>query len=101
MIQLCSQQTAQNIIEIGKRLIEVKTDLGHGNWENYLKNEVKFSQMTANRFMRIANECSNLTSLIDLEPTKLYALLELPSEEREEFIKDNPVDEMSEGEFPL
>lgn len=53
-ILMLKDQTAQNIIEIGKRLIEVKENIGYGNFGDYLKNKVEFSRQTANRFMSIA-----------------------------------------------
>lgn len=48
--------------------------------------------MQANRFIRIANEFgkeANLTSLLNLGSTKVFALLDVPSEEREDFISQS------------
>jgi len=59
-ILILKQQTAQNIIEIGKRLVSAKQGLPHGEWGKYLKEKVDFSQVTANKFMRISEEYSNL-----------------------------------------
>jgi chromosome segregation ATPase len=98
-ILILKQQTAQNIIEIGKRLIAIKESLPHGEFGKYLKEKVDFSHMTANRFMNAARECSNSTAMLNLEPTKIFALLDLPHEEREEFIKSNPVEEMTTREL--
>ena len=55
------QRQAQQImlgyaVEIGRRLEEVKAILPHGQWGDYLKNEVDYSQSTANNFMRIYRE---------------------------------------------
>jgi DNA repair exonuclease SbcCD ATPase subunit len=80
-------QTATGIIEIGKRLIEAKEQLPHGEWGKWLAEKVEFSQVTASRFMRAAKECGNFSALKDLEPTKVYALLDLPPDEREEFVE--------------
>lgn len=94
-ILILKQQTAQNIIEIGKRLISVKENLPHGSFGDYLKEKVAFSERTAQNFMKVAREFSNTKVLADLEPTKVYALLDLPTEDRESFIKENPVNEMT------
>lgn len=59
-------QTATGIIEIGKRLIEAKEQLSHGQWGDWLKEKVEFSQATANRFMRVANELANSSTLTNL-----------------------------------
>lgn len=98
-IVILKHQTAQNIIEIGKRLIQAKEMLPHGKWGKWLEEKVEFSDRTARRFMHAANEFSNWTSLSDLPPTKIFALLDVPKEEREEFIRENKVDEMTTREL--
>lgn len=85
-IVLLKQQTAQNIIEIGKRLIQAKEMVPHGEWENWLKNEVDFSYRHAVRLMQTAREFANMPTLAGMSVSKVYALLDVPAEEREEFI---------------
>lgn len=85
-IQFYKAQAGQCIVEIGKRLLEAKEQLPHGQWESWLEKSVEFSQGTAKRFMKIASEYgSNRSALIDLPYTKLWIMLQLPPEEREEF----------------
>ena len=84
-ILILKQQTAQNIIEIGKRLIQVKESLGHGEWLPWLEQKVDISEWSAQRFMKVAREFPNACALKDLSSTKIFALLDLPSEDREEF----------------
>lgn len=85
-IQFYKAQAGQCIVEIGKRLLEAKEQLPHGQWEAWLEKSVEFSQGTAKRFMKIASEYgSNRSALIDLPYTKLWMMLQLPPEEREEF----------------
>ena len=98
-ILILKQQTAQNIIEIGKRLITIKEGLPHGEWGKYLDEKVEFGKSTANNFMRVAKEFSNLQAIGSLPQTKVFALLELPQEERDEFIANNKVDEMTTREL--
>jgi len=85
-ISFYKEQTAQNIIEIGKRLIKAKEMLPHGEWGKWLEEKVEFSQRNANRFMQVATEFSNSTSLTNLTQTKVFKLLSLPQEERDDFI---------------
>lgn len=87
-INFYKQQTAQNIIEIGKRLIEAKQQLQHGEWLPWLRDKVDFSENSAQRFMRIAKEFSNPSALTDLPYTKLLSLLQVPEEERDVFLKE-------------
>jgi len=91
-INFYKQQTATGIIEIGKRLIEAKSQMQHGEWGKWLEEKVEFTHNTANKFMRIA---SNYDSHHNLGTQKLWLLLDVPQEERENFIKENKVDELT------
>ena len=92
-IVLLKNQTAQNIIEIGKRLVEVKEQLPHGEWGKWLEEKVDFTDRTAQRFIKIANEFP--TSMSHLGTGKLFKLLDVPQDQREDFIQSNPIDEMT------
>ncbi len=46
----------QNSIEIGRKLVEAKSLLPHGEWGKWLEKSVAYSQRTANDLMRIFNE---------------------------------------------
>ena len=98
-IILLKNQTAQNIIEIGKRLNQAKELVPHGEWGKWLEEKVDFSQEQARRFMKVALEFSNSTSLWNLPVTKIYALLDIPKDEREEFIQENNVNDMTTREL--
>lgn len=92
-------------IEIGRRLTEAKEMLPHGQWGDWLKTEVEFSQSTAQNFMRIFAEYGDSqTSLFgdaksqtlgNLPYTHALKLLAVPAEEREEFVEKHHVDELS------
>lgn len=94
-ILMLKEQTAQNIIEIGKRLIEVKENLQHGEFGEWLNNKVEFSHFTANRFMKVASSFSNSTSVCNLGSRKLFALAGLDEEERQEIMQENNVEDMT------
>jgi len=84
------------IVEIGRRLVEAKSILPHGEWGQWLKEEVDFSQSTANSYMKLFDEYgstqmtlfgafTNSQSFANLPYTKALQLLAVPAEEREEF----------------
>lgn len=98
-IKVLKSQTAQNIIEIGKRLIQAKEILPHGQWEVWLETRADISRVTASRFMKIAKEFSNVSPATHLSSSKLFELLALPAEEREVFIQENPVEDMTKKEL--
>lgn len=98
------------IIELGKRLKEAKAILQHGEWGEWLKNKVEFSQKTATDYMRIYEEYgmeqetllpggTNLQAISNLSYTKVLALLAVPREERAEFIEENDVENLSTREL--
>jgi len=97
-------------IEIGRRLTEAKSLLDHGEWGEWLESRVAYSKSTANNLMRIFDEfgARQITMLDDnassatfqrLGYTQAVALLGLPADDREAFIAENPVDEMSTREL--
>lgn len=97
-----SNQAAQNawfsMVEIGKRLVEAKAMVDHGEWGSYLKNEVNFSQRTANNFMNIYQEHlknPNSQALANLSYTKVVRLLAIPEDDREELLQEHNVSAMS------
>ena len=106
---LCGQARALALsyaIEIGRRLDEAKDLLPHGEWSEWLKNEVNFSQSTANNYMMLFKEYGDVQisifgaelksqTLGNLSYSKALKLLSIPSDEREEFAKDNNIEDMS------
>ena len=96
--------------EIGKRLIEAKAQVGHGAWGEWLKNEVDYSQSTAENFMRIYKEYGNdqLSLFSDfensqtigrLDVSKLLLLTAIPEDEREDFAKEADDEKISVREL--
>ena len=83
------------ILTIGRCLIEAKDMLPHGEWLPWLNERVELSERTAQKFMRLAQKWSNPSALADLGATKALMLLALPEEEREEFVEDHNVIDMS------
>lgn len=100
-----------NAIEIGRRLVEAKSLLPHGEWSKWLEEKVNYSQSTANNFMRLFREYGSeqITLLADanlknpifskLSYSQAVALLALPQEERETFVQENDIENMSTREL--
>jgi hypothetical protein len=98
-ILILKDQTAQNIIEIGRRLIEVKERLEHGEYLKWLKEKVDFTERTAQRFVKVATVFSNTTPVSHLGTRKLLALAGLDEEDRQEVMKENKVEDMTTREL--
>lgn len=83
------------ILTIGRCLIEAKDMLRHGEWLPWLNEQVELSERTAQKFMKLAREWSNPNTLADLGASKALMLLALPEGERDAFLEDHNVIDMS------
>lgn len=99
-----------NIIEIGRRMCQAKEILPHGQFGEWVKTKTGYSQSTANNFMKLFQEYGapqeslfgaevNSQTFGNLPYSKALALLAVPAEEREDFVRDNHVEEMSTREL--
>lgn len=94
-------------IAIGKRLVEAKEMVPHGEWGDYLKKEINYSHSTANTFMLLfkkygtpeGNLDANSQTFRNLTYSKALKLLAVPDEEREEFAQQNDVANKSTREL--
>ncbi len=92
----------QASVEIGRRLVEAKVMIGHGNWKNWLIENVEYSERTAQNLMSIYHEYGlkpASEAMQSLPYTKALELLKLPGAEREEFVEANNVEDMSTREL--
>lgn len=81
------------MIEIGKELIEIKNELGHGQWLHYIENELGYSRRTASNFIKVAEEFGNGNTYSHLTSYKIIALLDVPQEYREDFITSHSLED--------
>ncbi len=111
--ELCSH--AQHLlliyaVEIGRRLVEAKEILPYGEWGDWLKNEVQFSQSTANKHMQIFKKFGSTQmslfgaelkseTFTNLSYSQALKLLALPDDEVEEFVKENNISDMTTREL--
>ena len=83
------------ILTIGRCLTEAKQSLPHGEWLPWLNERVELSERTAQKFMKLAREWSNPNTLADLGASKALMLLAVPAEERDSFVEEHNVIDMS------
>lgn len=92
-------------IEIGERLCEAKALVQPGEWGIWLHDKVDYSQSTAENLMRIYKEygdeqvdlfgTSKSQTFGNLSYSQALALFALPADERENFVQENDVENMS------
>ena len=99
-----------NVIEIGRRMCEVKEMLPQGEFDAWVKENTGYGRSTAYNFMKLYAEYGDQQGSLfgasltvqtfgRLTNTKSLALLEIPSEERESFVESNNVESMSTREL--
>ena len=104
------QYAAQSALKIGERLCEAKELLGHGEFLPWIKDEFGWTDRTAQKLMAVYREFGdsqkslfgpeiNTKTYSDLPVSKLYLLISVPESEREDFVKENNVAEMSVREM--
>lgn len=96
-------------IQLGRKLTEAKQLVDHGEWGNWIKDNLPFSQDKATMMMKIydaygANQESlfgdvNSETFRNLGISQAFALLSVPENERENFVKEHDVESMSVREL--
>ncbi len=73
------RQTAQDIFKLGQKLAEVKQQLKHGQFRNWLKSEFNWSISSATKFMQVSEQFKNVNfTHFNFASSALY-LLAAPS----------------------
>lgn len=105
-MQMIGAMGIQVAAEAGRCLTVIKERVGHGNWEDWCKMNLQFSERKARRMMKLASEMensesvfANRTTLSDIEISKVYALLAAPEEVQKAVLDDPKMEEASVREF--
>lgn len=85
-IRKLSGEAQIRLVAIGFELIAAKEQVGHGGWAEWLRTEFKWTQRTANNFMRIAERFGKMENVFHFQPSTLQAMLALPVGEEDDFI---------------
>ena len=99
-----------NAIEIGRRLKEVKDQIPYGEWGKWLAESVSYTERTAQKLMLIfdaygdkqpaaLNAGAQTQGLPNLSYSQALILLAVPEEEREQFIVEMDIENMSVREL--
>ena len=82
------KRTGEGIFEIGSKLLEVKQQLKHGQFNKWLDSEFEWGKDTASRFMNVAKSFGEISQIAKFAPSALYVLArpKTPEAAREEAI---------------
>jgi hypothetical protein len=101
-IRRLGKQTVENIVEIGRLLIEVKERLPHGQWLPWLHAEFAWSETTARRFMDShvlfkSAKLEDLPRLLELPPS---AVAEIAASSTPRSARREILDQVAAGKTP-
>lgn len=104
-----NQMALTYVIAIGKKLSEAKALVNHGQWGEWCDKKINYSQSTAENYIKIYEEYgseqlsllsnTNSETIMKLPYSKALALIVLPADEREKFIEENNVENISVREL--
>ena len=104
-----NQMALTYIIAIGSRLKEAKEMVNHGQWGAWCSEKINYSQSTAENYIKIYEEYgseqmsllqnANSETIMKLPYSKALALIAVPADEREKFIEENNVEDLSVREL--
>ncbi len=90
----------------GKNLNVIKSRIGHGGWEDWCNENLRFSKRKAERMMKLAKKIetengvfANPKTLSDIEISKVWAILEAPEEVAEKVMENPGMPDMSVREL--
>ena len=105
-MQLIGAVGIQMAADAGRCLTKIKERIGHGNWGDWCKRNLEFSERKAQNMMKLAAEMhekngifSNPQTFADIEISKVYALLAAPEEVQKAVLDDPKMEEASVREF--
>lgn len=99
-IKFFESQAVNSYWEIGKRLSQAKEQVPHGEWENWVEDNLGYSLRTTQQLIRVHKEYSKTNTYSFLSFNKVLALTSIEDEEeRQEFAEDHDVEDMTVREL--
>ena len=109
-LNMVGETVKRSCFEIGRKLTEAKTLVPYGEWGNWLRDNVDYSESTAQNLMRIHKEMGEtqidmisgkapVEVFADYQYSQLVALFSLPPAERVQFVESNDIADKSVREI--
>ena len=98
--------SAMMLADAGRRLVEIKARIPHGQFETWCADNLEFSKSKAEKMMKLAERVADENSLFsktetftDIGISRVWALLAAPEEVAAEVIETNDVESMTVREL--
>lgn len=93
-----SENLAMNMFQLGRVYTEAKKLVRHGEWAEWLRDNSGMSERSAQQLMAVYARFGEQSQFLNLEKSKLFKMLSLPSGQEEAFIADNDLENMTSRE---
>lgn len=93
-----SENLAMNMFQLGRVYTEAKKLVRHGEWAEWLRDNSGMSERSAQQLMAVYARFGEQSQFMNLEKSKLFKMLSLPSGQEEAFIADNDLENMTSRE---
>lgn len=93
-----SENLAMNMFQLGRVYTEAKKLVRHGEWAGWLRDNSGMSERSAQQLMAVYARFGEQSQFMNLEKSKLFKMLSLPSGQEEAFIADNDLENMTSRE---
>lgn len=95
-IKFFENQAVVSYWEIGKRLSQAKEQINHGEWLDWVKKNLGYSERTTQQLIKVSESFSNPNTFSDFSFSKVLALTSIKDEEdRQNFIDKHEVEDMT------
>lgn len=105
-MQLIGVMGIQMAADAGRCLTVIKERVGHGNWGDWCKRNLQFSERKAQNMMKLSAEMREKNSIFanpqtfaDIEISKIYELLSAPEEVQKAMVENPETEDMNVREF--
>lgn len=92
-IKFFENQAVNSYWEIGKRLAQAKEQVKHGEWGDWLKDNLNYSHRTANELIKVYKAFPNSRTNANLNFKQVLALTSVDEETREEILENENLEE--------
>lgn len=92
-IKFFENQAVVSYLEIGKRLEIAKNQVGYGNWDNWLEQNLNYTKSMADKLIRVSKDFQDSQSIAKLNFTQMLALTSVNEETRREILKNENLEE--------
>lgn len=97
--RMFSAGAAMNLLQLGRVLCEARPMIGHGDWEGWVRENAHMPIRSAQQYMQAYRKFGIDPEISRLGASHIIRLLPMSDEEREQLLRDNDVENMTDRQL--